>query len=141
MAPQPLQAVFDLRIGDELATVERHEARNPEASPGQSSRESSRKRPVAVNHVEAPVAAERMDERAILPWQALRAPEVVHRGAEQRIRARSLVISQCIDHDLVAPRLAFDERKQRRNDPFASASIDASRHHECYTHLASLLSR
>ena len=134
MAPQPLQAVLDLRIGDELATVERHEARNPEASPGQSSRDSSRKRPVAVNHVERSIASQRSDERAVLSPEALRASEIVHGSAEQRIGAGAIVISQRVDDELVPAGLTLDEREESGNDPFPSASIHAARDHECYAH-------
>src|SRR6266850_6236075 len=134
VAPSSLQAVIDLRIRYELAAVERDEARNTEAAAGESGGEPSRQCPVGVNHVEWPIAAQRTYERAVLSPEALRTSEIVHGGAEQRVRARAIVISQDVDDDLVPARLALDEREQSGDDPLASASIDAARDHECYAH-------
>src|SRR5216110_2875843 len=118
MAPSSLQPVVDLRIGDELAAVERDEARNTEAAAGERGGEPSGQCPVGVNHVERSIASQRSDERAVLSPEALRASEVVHGGAEQRIGAGAIVISQRVDDELVPAGLTLDEREESGNDPF-----------------------
>jgi hypothetical protein len=88
------------------------------------------RRPVPVDDVEGPITLQRTHKRGVLRRQPTRTSEVVYHRAEQGMAAGTIVVAKCVHRQIVPSCLTLDEPQQRRNDPLASASIDAARHDE-----------
>jgi hypothetical protein len=104
--------------------------RDAEAAPRDGRHKTRGRRPVPVDDVEEPITLQRTHKRGVLRRQPTGTSEVVYHRAEQGMAAGTTVVAKHVHRQIVPSCLTLDEPQQRRNDPLASASIDAVRHDE-----------
>ena len=134
MTPAQLGAVADVGERDELAAITHDDRRDLQPAPGDGGDESGGKDPVSVKHVCSAAPPDRPGDRGVLAAEPSRPAEVVHRGANQAICTRPVVIPEHVHRHVVAPGQALEQREQRRNDPFASAFVDPPGDDPCDPH-------